>query len=46
MAISMVAIGISVDLREIVKLGPRVAITIFSVMLVMILIGLLGIFII
>ena len=46
MAISMVAIGISVDLREIVKLGPRVAITICSVMLVMISIGLLGIFII
>jgi len=46
MAISMVAIGISVDLKEIVKLGPKVAITISSVMLVMISIGLLGIFII
>ena len=35
-----------VDIKEIINLGPKIAITVLSVMMVMIFIGLLGIFII
>ena len=45
-SISMVGIGMGVDIKEIINLGPKIAITVLSVMMVMIFIGLLGIFII
>ena len=40
--ISMLAIGLSVDLRDILKIGPKVAATIFSVLLFMIGVSLIG----
>ena len=45
-SISMVGIGMGVDIKEIINLGPKIAIAVLSVMMVMIFIGLLGIFII
>ena len=40
--ISMLAIGLSVDLRDILKIGPKVAATIFSILLFMIAVSLIG----
>ena len=40
--ISMLAVGLSVDLRDILKIGPKVAATIFSVLLFMIVVSLIG----
>jgi len=40
--ISMLAIGLSVDLRDVLKIGPKVAATIFTVLFFMIVVSLIG----
>ena len=38
----MVAIGLTVDLKEIAKVGPKVAITIISIIIFMITLGIIS----
>ena len=40
--ISMVAIGLSVDLKEIIKVGPKVALTIIFIIAFMIILGIMS----